>query len=107
MGGGGLGRERLYKFDRGAYCHTLVAPCGVCAKPGIPAEHADAPRRLGITAAQLAQLQADTAVYVQLAIQTLAAKGYYIWQGFAGAAYDGLADAPTSATCMSYMTQVT
>ena len=64
---------------------------------------------MGLSPLQLALIQNDTHAFVQLAIDTLAANGHYIWQGFnnnPGGDPDAVAPAPTRATCVQYMQMV-
>ena len=71
---------------------------------GIPAEHDDAPRRMNLSPAQVAELQNATNAFVQAAIETLASSGKYIWQAFA--AQDGVWGGPTASTCTAFMARV-
>ena len=75
----------------------------------LPQEHPLAPGNMGLSPMQLATLQNDTHRFVQTAIETLAAQGHYIWQGFDGNRAgdpDGVAPAPTRADCAAYMAEL-
>ena len=64
---------------------------------------------MGLSPLQLAVIQNDTHKFVQTAIETLARKGKYIWQGFIGNRQgdpDAVAPAPTRANCAAYMTEL-
>lgn len=71
---------------------------------GIPAEHGNAPKNIGLTSAQVAALQNSTNQYVQALIETLAAKGKYLWQAFG--TQDGTSGGPSQGNCARYMAQV-
>jgi hypothetical protein len=74
----------------------------------IPQEHGNAPTNMGLSVAQLATLQNDTHAFVQLAIDSLAAAGKYIWQGFdgnRGGDPDEVAPGPNAGNCVAYMSE--
>jgi hypothetical protein len=75
----------------------------------IPQEHGGAPAAMGLSPLQLALVQNDTHRFVQTAIETLAAAGRYIWQGFdgnRGGDPDEVAPAPSSDNCAAYMREI-
>lgn len=75
----------------------------------IPQEHGSAPSNMGLRPSQLASLQNDTYALVQRVIDTLAARGRYVWQGFdgnRGGDPDEVAPAPTASNCLAYMSEL-
>jgi hypothetical protein len=64
---------------------------------------------MGLSAEQLADVQNSTHFFVQTVIDTMAAKGKYIWQGFdgnRGGDPDEVAPPPSQANCLAFMTEV-
>ena len=71
---------------------------------GIPAEHPNAPKNMGLSSTQMDELVAATNTFFQTAITALAAQGKYIWQGFG--AQDGVSGGPSHSSCAAYMANV-
>jgi hypothetical protein len=68
---------------------------------GLPAEHGSAPGRMGLTAADVADIQRATSVANQQLIDAAVAANKYVWAAFGH--QDGVGSGPTPSSCAAWM----